>query len=322
MDRISEIRQRKIAQYHQLLPANVDFSPVAGNMSDLSYAASLSRIVSVAPADFALRAGSSRRLSDLGLLGHLIMSCSRLGETYEIWVQHAQMAGELVQLESRMEDGAWLLEFVPLPFLPRHVAAFCCEEMCAVFFAFAREITGLDFTDFTVLLGHGQKPGVDYSRFFPCPVSFDHRRTRIRGPARALDLPQISRDPETFEHLLRHFRGENSQLVRFSNRPVSLKLYDHFLRNLGTVPSLVQAARALGTSTRSLVRCLHAEGTGFGEVLEEFRRAYAVEFLRDTLASPKQIAHALGYVSENSLRRAFRDWTGEPIGQWRRRMGS
>jgi AraC-like DNA-binding protein len=318
LDRISEIRQRKIAQYRQLLPANFDFGPVAGDMSDLAYAACLARIASVAPADFALRAGASRRLSDLGLLGHLIMSCSRLDETYEIWMQHAQMAGELVQLDSRVVDDQWRLEFVPLPFLPRQVAAFCCEEMCAVFFAFMREITCIDFADFTVALGHERKAHVDYATFFPCPVRFNNRRTQIFAPASARELPQISRDPETFEHLLRHFRSQNSQLERFATRPISLKLYDHFIRNLGTGPSLEQAARAIGTSQRSLVRHLHAEETSFGEVLEAFRRAYAAEFLRDTMASPKQIAHALGYHSENSLRRAFRHWTGKPIGAWRK----
>lgn len=318
MDRISEIRQRKIVQYHQLLPSNFDFGPVAGQMSDLAYAACLARIASVAPADFALRAGSSRRLSDLGLLGHLIMSCSRLGETCEVWMQHAQMAGELVRLETRVIGEKWVLELVPLPFLPRQVAAFCCEELCAVFFAFARETTGIDFAEFTVFLGHDRKANVDYDTFFPCPVRFNNRRTLIFGPASALELPQIARDPETFEHLLRHFRGQDSQFERFATRPISLKLYDHFLRSLGTGANLDQAAHAIGTSQRSLVRHLHAEGTSFGEVLEAFRRAYAVEFLRDTMASPKQIAHALGYVSENSLRRAFRNWTGKPIGAWRK----
>lgn len=318
MNRIFEIRQRKITHYRALLPPDCDIGPVPAELTDIAYVACLSRIVAAAPPGFGPRAGASRRLSDLGLLGHLIMSCARLRETYEMWTSHAEMAGEPVRLVSEVANDVWTLEFTPLPFLPSHVAAFSSEEMCAMFFAFAREITGHDFADFSIELAHPAQPGADYATNYPCPVSFGNRRTRIRGPATALDLPQLSRDPETFEHLLRHFREKDSRLQRFASRPVSLQLYDHFLRSLGTEPRLDVAASTLATSTRSLVRRLAAEGSSFGEVLDEFRRAYAIELLRDTAASSKQIAHALGYASENSLRRAFREWTGIPIGKWRR----
>ena len=189
-----------------------------------------------------------------------------------------------------------------------------------MFFAFAREITGHSFADFAIELAHPAQAGADYARHLPCPATFGHRRTRIRGPAAALDLPQLSRDRETFDHLLRHFQQEGSRLERFASRPVSLQLYDHLLRNLGAEPRLDHAARALGTSSRSLVRRLAAEGSSFGEILDAFRHAYAAELLRNTTASTKQIAHALGFASENSLRRAFKGWTGAPVARWRRQQ--
>ena len=318
MDSLNEIRQRKIARYRAMMPPDCEIGPIPEDLTDLGYAACLARIAAIAPPDFALKAGAARRLSDLGLLGHLIMSCARLGETYDIWTRHAQMAGEPVQLVTHLSNPVWTVEFAPLPFLSAATAAFCSEELCAMFFAFAQEVTGHDFADFSIELGHAAQAGTDYAGLLPCPISFGHRRTRIIGPASALDLPQLSRNNETFEHLLRHFQEKDSRLQRFAARPVSLQLYDHLLRHLGTEPRIGLAAQALGTSPRSLVRHLAAEGSSFGEVLDEFRRAYATELLRDTAASPKQIAHALGFASENSLRRAFREWTGQPIGRWRR----
>lgn len=322
MYHLSDIRKRKILQYLALLPDDCGIGPVPDQLTELTYSAFLARLIELAPPGFALTVGSSRRLTDLGLIGHLVMSCARLRDTYEVWNRHAEMAGEPVSIISNEAAGVWTLEFVPKPFLPSRVAAFCSEEMCASVFAFAREVTGHDFTDFTIELAHMPQAGVAYDQHYPCPVTFGHRKTRILGPASALDLQQLSRDQETFDHLLRHFREQDSRLRRFADMPFSLQLYDHFLRQLGNEPRLDRAARVLGTSTRSLVRQLASEGTSFGEVLDEFRHAYAVELLRDTEASPKQVAHALGFASENSLRRVFQRWTGKPIGAWRRQLRS
>lgn len=74
--------------------------------------------------------------------------------------------------------------------------------------------------------------------------------------------------------------------------------------------STSDVARTLGMSVRSLGRLLAAEGLQAQSALEDLRRAYAVELLRDARLSTEHIAERLGYADERSFRRAFERWTG------------
>ncbi len=77
-------------------------------------------------------------------------------------------------------------------------------------------------------------------------------------------------------------------------------------------------ARTLGMSLRSLRRLLKAEAIEPKAVLEDLRRTYAIEFLKNTSLSIEEIAERLGYADERSFRRAFERWTGTSPAQARR----
>jgi crotonobetaine/carnitine-CoA ligase len=74
--------------------------------------------------------------------------------------------------------------------------------------------------------------------------------------------------------------------------------------------SAASLAEELNLSTRTLYRRLHAEGTSLQALKDEARRDKAIELLRRTDKSIKQIAQAVGFQSEKSFARAFQSWTG------------
>lgn len=307
--------------YAALLPPGAIAETLRETFDDPGYAAVIVAVAVAAPPAFAFRAGAMRRIADLGILGHVTMSCASLGEVAEIWKSYADGAGELVRLEWSIfsaPDGVpmWRLGFVPAPLLPRKAANFCVDEMCAAFFAYAREITGADFAEFAVNLPHSRDPSAAYSAYFPGAVRFDQPEASIVGPAAALDLPIHSHDPETFDVLIEHFRMQKG--FGAAAGPMRLLLYDHLIRRRGRPTKIDAIAAALKTSVRTLSRKLAAEGTSYGEVLDDFRRTYALALIENGVLQPKQIAHAIGFQHENCLRRAFRRWTGRPIGAWRR----
>ncbi len=69
-------------------------------------------------------------------------------------------------------------------------------------------------------------------------------------------------------------------------------------------------------SARTLRRHLRNEGTTFQQVLDEFRRDLAREYLHTGAISVKEIAYLLGFSSEGNFRRAFKSWVGETVGQY------
>jgi AraC-like DNA-binding protein len=77
-------------------------------------------------------------------------------------------------------------------------------------------------------------------------------------------------------------------------------------------------ARTLGMSLRTLRRQFKPADVQPQTVLEDLRRSYANEFLRDTSLSIEEIAERLGYGDERSFRRAFSRWTGMSPAQARK----
>jgi AraC-like DNA-binding protein len=76
-------------------------------------------------------------------------------------------------------------------------------------------------------------------------------------------------------------------------------------------------ARALNVSLRTLHRHLRLEGASVQSLKDEVRCRRAQDLLRRTRQPVKQIAHQLGYRSDKSFARAFRQWTGASPSDWR-----
>ena len=80
-----------------------------------------------------------------------------------------------------------------------------------------------------------------------------------------------------------------------------------------------EVAGLLAIHRRTLNRRLQAQGTTFREVLDDVRSSVARELLADSDISLDDIAASLGYAAVSPFMRAFRRWSGDTPGQWRRR---
>ena len=71
---------------------------------------------------------------------------------------------------------------------------------------------------------------------------------------------------------------------------------------------------------RTLHRQLHEEGASLQALKDEVRRDQAMQALRRSSRPIKQVALAVGFRSEKSFSRAFKEWTGEAPAEYRRRV--
>lgn len=83
-------------------------------------------------------------------------------------------------------------------------------------------------------------------------------------------------------------------------------------------PSIQALADLAGMSTRSMQRALTAEGTSFRRLLDEVRRAKAMDMLVTRSGRLGTLAEELGYSEVSALSRAVRRWTGTTPGVMRR----
>ena len=85
----------------------------------------------------------------------------------------------------------------------------------------------------------------------------------------------------------------------------------------GDNPTIERLSAAAGTSVRTFQRRLDAEGTSFSALLDDVRRARAIEKLSECNIAVGQVSAELGYARQASLTRAVRRWTGRSPSSYR-----
>lgn len=160
--------------------------------------------------------------------------------------------------------------------------------------------------------------GALYPRLFPGPVSFEQARAGFSFDAKYLDLPH-TRDHASLRTMLQ--RPLLLTILQYRRDRLLVQRIKTLLTNSpDDLSSADVIARHLNVSSRTMYRQLQEEGTSFQKIKDEVRRERALRLLANTNKPIKQIAHALGFLSDKSFARAFREWHGESPHEFRLRL--
>ena len=156
-----------------------------------------------------------------------------------------------------------------------------------------------------------------YEEFFGCPVEFGASANRLRLDQATLAQGNREHCPSTWRQLQEICEKELEQLTRTrSLRERVAQLLGPLLN--GREPDLEEVAARLKLPTWTLRRKLAEEGTQFRTILNETRRDLAMIYIRDTDLAFGEIAYLLGFASAEAFQRAFKRWSGQPPGEYRR----
>ena len=160
-----------------------------------------------------------------------------------------------------------------------------------------------------------------HDKIFACPIRFGAENTQIVMPAKFLDTKLSGADPVLSQLLSQQADRMLASLPRnlsFTGK-VEVELSKHSnLREL----SADHIAHRLGVSARTLHRKLDSEGTSYRALFNRVLTAAALYKVERTQQSFSEIAHALGFASQQSFHRAFRRWTGTTPGNRREAVRS
>lgn len=157
-----------------------------------------------------------------------------------------------------------------------------------------------------------------YTEVFRTPVHFGAPADRLCFSAEEWQAPMDSADAalarlleEHADVLARRIPRAGSDFVAAVRKVVATDMPNGASANV--------VARALNVSVRTLQRKLVQSGTTFREVSDAVRAQLAEEYLGDPRVSIAEVAVLLGFSEQASFNRAFRRWTRESPGRWRRR---
>lgn len=274
-------------------------------------------------ADLGLHLGEAVRPGHFGVLGYLLMSCATLGDALHRQARYAELVGSLGRVE--LADEPPRAGYEPLvrhswePLLPRQQRQLA-EETLACWLRFGHWISGLEQAPLEVRFRHpAPADTTEHRRIFRCPVLFGQADNALVFPRRLLALPlgqadsQIQRTLDAYAgRLLESIRRGEGVLER-ARQCLAERLPDQAV-------DLEALAGELALSPRTLQRRLRDSGLSFSRLVDETRQQLVLHHLRDPALELADVASLVGFSETGSLARAFRRWTGQSLGQYRRTL--
>ncbi|MFQ5537562.1 MAG: AraC family transcriptional regulator [Gemmatimonadota bacterium] len=192
------------------------------------------------------------------------------------------------------------------------------EATLASIMAISREVSSQPFRPEAVYLKH-EPPGdtAGHEAYFECPVHFGSDKDALRVSTRTLDSPNKVGDASIARFFDTLLEAEVSTLD--DTVPLERRVLDRISTALsGGVPALLDVARDLGMSGRTLQRRLAEKDTSFQALVDEARRRLSLRLLRgDDDATLSEVTYMTGFSDQSAFTRAFKRWTGQTPGAFR-----
>jgi AraC-like DNA-binding protein len=154
-----------------------------------------------------------------------------------------------------------------------------------------------------------------YALMFPGPVYFQAAQAGFSFDARYLTLP-LRRDERALRTMLQRALPLTVGPYR-RDRLLVQRVRELLRTQTSSLQTADAVARALNMSVRTLHRQLQDEGASLQALKDRVRQEQAEHLLQRTARPIKQVAMAVGFASEKSFARAFRQWTGDSPSDFR-----
>ncbi|MCF3972364.1 AraC family transcriptional regulator [Paracoccus salsus] len=159
----------------------------------------------------------------------------------------------------------------------------------------------------------------DYRQFFGAPVRFDQPQSCLQFDAEHLRLPTI-RSEAALKSFLSAAPGNILMRYRHDGGLAAQLRARLAAREPGDWPDFLALAGEMGVAPATLRRRLKSDGQSFMAIKDELRLAMAQRLLRETGQGVADVAVRLGYSEPGAFHRAFRSWTGQSPGAFRRNL--
>lgn len=154
-----------------------------------------------------------------------------------------------------------------------------------------------------------------YTALWGNKVRFGQRNCRVIFQRAALSRPMMSHSQVGYAGARE--RAAQALSARMNRIDTAEKVRQWLLSALPQQPSMIETARQLNMSERTLRRNLADLQTSYQALVQECQFLKARSLLADEQLPIKQVAHCLGFHSVASFHRSFRRWTDTTPTLWR-----
>lgn len=269
--------------------------------------------------DLGLEMGKRVKIPLLGLTGFLAMTAKDVASACKVMALYERLSSTNCRGQSTfyMDDGKGVASFYSIsPYNEYNL--FVVDTVLASQYRIIEWMCGRSGAVERVEVEFSEPEySKAYEEFFQCPVLFAQERNALIIKQEALDWPLLQKDDNAFNNMRAICDERLAQVTR--NRSLSEKVMDEISPLLeGQTPSIEQVADSLGMPPWTLRRKLQDDQTSFQSLLNETRQGLAESYMKDTDLAIGEIAYLLGFSSPTAFQRAFKRWTQESPGQYRK----
>lgn len=283
----------------------------------------LLRRATVASGDpaFVIRLADGIRGRHLGMLGFLLMSCDCLAEAALILQRYERLHDDFNAADFHVEGDRFSLTWRPLIDQPPAELVLMSMTLWAHHARWLSERPDL-VADVRFAFARPSEPAVleALQRAFGGEVLFNQPLNQMHGEARLLALPVAQRNREVHASLREQ---ADNELTRLLGHELGFLTHLEWVLAQGLEHgrvTLQQTAEAVHLAPRTLQARLEAQGSSFREVLDRVRHRLAEHHLGNLATPLSSVAAKLGFADQSAFQHAFKRWSGQSPGEFRRRL--
>jgi AraC-like DNA-binding protein len=269
--------------------------------------------------DFGLHFGEQSHAMLSGhLLYALMMKCENVEQAIRKNFQYHNLVTDIIRPGIKVEGSLVYLTWEmghPSLAPDRHLS----ESVLALFVSMLRYLTGDQFKLTEVRFAHMSPENIaEHERIFQAPLVFGQKRNEIVFSRSYLNNAILLANQKTMEDMEQLVQKVLHRVYKQNswNQKVAQILFEALLEEQDT--DIEAVAGHLAMTTRTLQLKLKEEGTTFRKLLEEVRKEIAIGYLKEGNDSICEIALLLGFADQSAFHHAFKRWTGQTPGEYRK----
>ena len=269
---------------------------------------------------FGLHFGERFNPKNIGPLIYVVLNSPTIAAGIENGGRYLKIHNEAAKLSIKIAGEHVYIQHV---LVDMGLASTRQQEECSMVVSLQtiRLMAGSDWKPQEVRFAH-ESPSqtAEHLRIFGAPVLFGCATNALVVAREFLERQVPAADPRLFrilkryvDHVVKEMPREDSLLAAV-RKVIGETIRDGDL-NFGRV------AKNMRLSPRTLQRRLKEQGMGFKNLVDDTRRRFAINYMKDRNHSLTQIAFLLGYSEVSAFNRAFKRWTDSTPLRYRRNLG-
>jgi len=298
-----------------------DFSSPDGFIASSDFAGVLEEAARATGDDcFGLHFGERYNPKNIGPLAYVALNSPTIAVGLENVGRYLRVHNEAAEV-SLVVEGEWayarqLLVDLALEAPPRQANEFSL----AVLLNGLRLMVGSQWAPAEVQFAHpAPRQTSEHVRIFHAPVSFGCAANAFVMERDFVERQVPAADERLYPVLRRYLDRVLKEMPREDRLLASVRRVVGESMRDGD-PKLTQVARKLAMSPRTLQRRLKEYALDFKALVDDTRRRFSLNYLRDRKNTLTEIAYLLGYSEVSAFNRAFKRWTGSTPSDYRRRV--